>query len=75
MLAKFIETVFKDDDLNLNKIYATTSSNNLASIKLLEKFGFKLDGRLREHYWINEYKYDQLIYSMLRNEWAYSEGL
>lgn len=54
MLAKFIETSFKDDELNLNKIYATTFSNNLSSIKLLEKFGFKLDGRLREHYWINE---------------------
>ena len=68
MLAKFIETSFNDDDLNLNKIYATTSSNNLPSIKLLEKFGFKLDGRLRDHYWINENKYDQLIYSILRNE-------
>lgn len=68
MMTKFIETSFKDDDLNLNKIYATTSSNNLPSIKLLEKFGFKLDGRLREHYWINENKYDQLIYSILRNQ-------
>lgn len=70
MVAKFIETSFKDDELNLNKIYATTSSNNLSSIKLLEKFGFKLDGRLREHYWINENKYDQLIYSMLKYEWT-----
>lgn len=69
MLAKFIETSFKDNDLNLNKIYATTSSNNLPSIKLLEKFGFKMDGRLREHYWINENRYDQLIYSILKNEW------
>ena len=69
MLAKFIESVFKDDELNLNKIYATTSSNNLPSIKLLEKFGFKLDGRLRDHYWINENKYDQLIYSILKYEW------
>ena len=75
MLAKFIETSFNDDDLNLNKIYATTSSNNLPSIKLLEKFGFKLDGRLRDHYWINENKYDQLIYSILRNEWMNSEGV
>lgn len=35
------------------------------SILLLEKFDFKLDGRLREHYWIDEDKYDQLNYSML----------
>ncbi|MCY6354939.1 GNAT family N-acetyltransferase [Clostridium sp. ZS2-4] len=69
MLAQFIEKCFTDDKLNLNKIYATTSSNNIPSIKLLEKFGFKLDGRLREHYWINKNKYDQLNYSMLKREW------
>ncbi|MCY6958672.1 GNAT family N-acetyltransferase [Clostridium brassicae] len=68
MLNKFIEVAFKDYELNLNKIYATTSSNNFPSIKLLERFDFKLDGRLREHYWINENKYDQLIYSMLKHE-------
>jgi len=69
MLAQFIEKAFKDNELNLNKLYATTSSNNLPSIKLLQKFNFKLDGRLREHYWVNEDKYDQLNYSMLRYEW------
>lgn len=68
MLSKFIETSFKDDKLHLNKIYATTCSNNLPSIKLLEKFNFKLDGKLREHYWINENRYDQLIYSILKSE-------
>ncbi len=68
LLAQFIEKSFTDNKLNLNKIYATTSSNNIASIKLLEKFDFKLDGRLREHYWVNEDKYDQLNYSMLKLE-------
>lgn len=69
MLSKFIESSFKDDELNLNKIYATTSSNNYPSIKLLEKYSFKLDGRLREHYWIGQNRYDQLIYSILKQEW------
>lgn len=69
MLAKFIEISFNDQELNLNKIYATTSSNNLSSMKLLEKFNFKLDGRLREHYWINENKYDQLVYLILKCEY------
>jgi RimJ/RimL family protein N-acetyltransferase len=68
ILSKFIQISFKDDELNLNKIYATTSSNNYPSIKLLEKYDFKLDGRLPEHYWINENKYDQLIYSILKQE-------
>lgn len=69
MVQKFLQISYCDETLNLNKIYATTSSNNQLSIKLLEKHGFKLDGRLREHYWIEETRYDQLIYSMLRNEW------
>jgi RimJ/RimL family protein N-acetyltransferase len=70
MISKFIQRCFKNDELNLNKLYATTSSNNYSSIKLLEKYGFKLDGRLREHYWIDENRYDQLIYSILKQEWT-----
>lgn len=50
----------------LNKIYATTSSDNIRSIGLLEKAGFMLDGRLREHYWIKDKKFDQLHYSILQ---------
>lgn len=68
MINFFIDKAFKDTTLNLNKLYATTSSNNLASIKLLEKFNFTLDGRMREHYWIGENKYDQLVYSILKKE-------
>jgi RimJ/RimL family protein N-acetyltransferase len=70
MLSKFIEAGFYDTGLNLNKLYATTSSNNYPSIKLLEKHGFTLDGRLREHYWINGNKYDQMVFSMLKEEWS-----
>ncbi|MGK0467184.1 GNAT family N-acetyltransferase [Clostridium sp.] len=69
MLTQFIEKSFTDDKSNLNKIYATTSPSNIPSIKLLEKFDFKLDGRLREHYWIDGNKFDQLNYSMLKSEW------
>jgi len=69
MLSEFLETTFNDTGLNLNKLYATTASNNYPSIKLLEKHGFTLDGRNREHYWIGGNKYDQLVYSILKNEW------
>lgn len=68
MLEQFINIAFADNDYNLNKLYATTSSNNIASIKILEKYGFRIDGRLREHYWINENKYDQCVYSILKSE-------
>ncbi len=65
----FLEKVFEDEGMRLNKVYATTASGNYASIKLLERLGFSLDGRLREHYWIGEKREDQLNYSLLKIEW------
>lgn len=73
MLSKFMQISFQDEALDLNKIYATTSSINHPSIGLLEKHGFSLDGSLREHYWINGNKYNQLVYSILRQEWEKQE--
>lgn len=70
ILELFFNTTFTDNSLNLHKLYATTASNNIASIKLLEKFNLKLDGKLRDHYWIDNNKYSQCIYSILKSEWA-----
>ncbi len=70
MIKLFLQIAFNDKKLDLNKLYATTASNNLASIKVLEYLNFKLDGKLREHYWINNEKYDQLHYSLLRKEYV-----
>lgn len=69
MLKQFINITFADEEYNLNKLYATTASNNIPSMRLLEKLGLNLEGRLREHYWINENKYDQCVYSILKSEW------
>ncbi|OLN31695.1 GNAT family N-acetyltransferase [Desulfosporosinus metallidurans] len=69
MMRLLLERVFEQDH-DLNKVYATTSSNNEPSIRLLERNRFTLDGRLREHYWIRERRYDQLHYSMLRSDWG-----
>ena len=69
MVQKFLEEVFRDETLALHKIIATTSSENEPSNRVLQKFGFHLDGRLREHYWIDSEKYDQMIYSLLKSEW------
>lgn len=69
MLKKFLNISFGDEEFSLNKLYATTASNNAASISLLKKFNFHLDGIMREHYWIDSQRYDQHIYSMLKREW------
>jgi len=67
MLSSLLTRTLSEES-GLNKIYATTSSDNIQSIGLLEKVGFILDGRLREHYWIKDKKFDQLHYSILQRE-------
>ena len=75
MLELFLKKAFADKTLALHKLYATTSSGNAASNRLLQKFGFHLDGRLREHYWVDGERYDQMIYSLLRAEWETGKGI
>lgn len=74
MIRKFIDEVFSDSRYSLNKLYATTSENYGASIGILEKTGFRLDGKNREHYWIADERYDQCIYSLLASEWEKTIG-
>lgn len=70
IMSLFLKEVFNTEFFwKINKIYAETSSYNTSSVMLLEKFNFKLDGRIREHYWIVEEKYDQLIYTLLRKDY------
>ncbi|MGD9678522.1 MAG: GNAT family N-acetyltransferase [Vulcanibacillus sp.] len=69
MVELFLDYMFNESILKIHKLYATTSSANSSSIKLLEGLGFNLDGRLRDHYWIGEEIYDQLHYSLLKKEW------
>ncbi|WP_198524638.1 GNAT family N-acetyltransferase [Paenibacillus phocaensis] len=69
MIGLFLEEIFHDENLNLNKVYATTASCNKPSIRLLESFHFKLEGTYREHYWFCDGSIcDQYHYSLLRRE-------
>jgi len=52
----------------MNKVYAETSDFNAGTPALLESLGFKLDGRLRNHYFFNGEFHDRLIYSLLLYE-------
>ncbi len=68
-LALFVGILFTWPGKRLHKLYATTWAENLASIALLEHAGFRLDGRLRDHYMIDGRYSDELCYSLLRSEW------
>lgn len=65
----FINELFSDTLLNINKIIATTIETNEGSKKILEKNYFVLEGKLRESIFLDGIKYAENYYSILRNEW------
>ena len=70
LIRLFLKTVFsKDFFWEINKIYGETCEKNIGSIKLFESFGFKLDGKMREHYWFGNNKYHQFIFSILKKDY------
>ena len=54
--------------LNLRKVWAKVHADNAPSIRILEKNGFTLAGRLREHIWSDGRYVDELIYERFRGE-------
>jgi ribosomal-protein-alanine N-acetyltransferase len=59
------------EQMNLNRIEACTGPENVASIKILQKFGFKQEGYLRQHYYGKDQIYDSLIFSLLKAEYGF----
>ncbi len=55
----------------LHKVFALIDARNAASIRLIEKMGFQLEGRLRNHFWnaIDDCWDDELFYGLLADEW------
>jgi len=54
---------------NRVRIQAKTDAENLASRKILEKAGFKLEGTIRKSCFNKGMWRDEVIYSILREEW------
>lgn len=69
MVQHFLTKMFSDNIWRLHKLYATTASGNIPSVRLLEGLGFHLDGVNREHYWFQTEIEDQRCYSLLAREW------
>lgn len=60
------------DALDVNRVQAETDTRNLASIRVLEKLGFVLEGTLREDCIVNGEVSDSAVYGLLRREWKQS---
>ena len=57
------------EELNLNKVYLYTETENIPAQGLFSKLGFEKEGTLREDIIINNQKRDRYIYAMFRNNW------
>ena len=55
--------------LNLHRIQAMVDASNTPSVRLLDRYGFKKEGTMREDYVVNGKNEDSDCYSLLRHEW------
>lgn len=53
--------------LNLHKLHASVTDANIGSARVLEKNGFDLEGRLKDHYFIEDKYYDSLLFGKIAN--------
>ncbi|CAG0926899.1 diamine N-acetyltransferase [Thermoflexales bacterium] len=56
-------------ELKLHRITAWCIADNVASARVLEKLGLKLEGRLREKEYFKDRWWDMLLYAILEGEW------
>ena len=58
------------EEMGLHRIYLTVLADNIAAIRLYEKCGFKLEGELRDHLFLNGRYVSWKLYGMLEEEYA-----
>ena len=56
---------FAFTSLNLHKIHASVVDANIGSARILEKNKYELEGRLKDHYFINDKYYDALLFGKI----------
>jgi RimJ/RimL family protein N-acetyltransferase len=61
--------VFAFESLGLRRLEADVDPRNRASIRLLERLGFRKEGQLRERWNVAGETQDSLLYGLLRREW------
>ena len=61
---------FAFNELQLHKVCGQVLASNHASIRFHERFGFKLEGRLREQVEISSKFQDLLCFGLLKTEWS-----
>jgi RimJ/RimL family protein N-acetyltransferase len=57
------------EELNLNRVYLTVRTDNIAAIKMYKKSGFNEEGIQRECIYKNNHHLDMYMMSILKNEY------
>jgi RimJ/RimL family protein N-acetyltransferase len=67
-VARLLDYLFKD--LDLHRVRANIDPQNTASARLLERLGFRHEGRFIESLWLKGAWCDEDCYALLQREWA-----
>ena len=70
-MTEALETVlsFGFDEMALNRVGAMVHPENEASLRLLAKLGFQMEGLLRDYYYQDGRFYDHWLLTLLKQEW------
>ena len=67
-IARIVEFAFVRR--NLRRLHLEAIASNVGAIRVYEKAGFVVEGRLREHAWVRGAYEDVVRMGLLRSEWA-----
>ncbi len=56
-------------ELGLHRIQSRCIADNVGSVRVLEKLGMRLEGRLRENEYFKQRWWDTLLFAILDSEW------
>lgn len=57
------------ETMNLHRAEALVSPTNEPSLKLVRHFGFREEGRLKEHYFVNNAFDDSIVFGLLKQDY------
>lgn len=57
------------EEMKLNRIEALLADYNVPSLKLVERFGFKKEGVMRGHYFVDGKAEDSVVFGLLASEY------
>jgi len=67
-IKRVIDYLFKE--LNKHRIIASIDPDNINSIRLVERIGFRKEGHFVESLFINGKWVDDLIYALIEKDWV-----